>query len=209
MTGFHDVIAKWDADARTGGKHIHPLDPESEAFWQLGHAQGSQVTQYATPGDFVIDFGCGIGRLAFPLAAMGFNVLAVDASQSMLDRLTEHAAAKGLEVGTLRSDGSDLPKIVDELIGQRADLVIARAVLIHHSYADVTRTVRSLAAVLRPGGVFIADWPTAPPARVHERADWIDVTTWHPHHRLAVAELAGLEPVDTAADASVWRKVAP
>jgi 2-polyprenyl-3-methyl-5-hydroxy-6-metoxy-1,4-benzoquinol methylase len=36
-----------------------------------------------------LDFGCGDGRVAIPLAALGYEVTAVDSSQRMLDRLAE------------------------------------------------------------------------------------------------------------------------
>lgn len=201
MTTFEDVLKKWDEDGQTGGNGIHPLPVDSAEWWALGEAQAAQVADHASAGDFVIDFGCGYGRLSIPLAEHGYNVLAVDASQAMLDGLEQRAAAAGVEVGAFRSDGSDLGSIVDELIGERAAVVISRAVLIHHDYEGVQRLVTQLAGVLRPGGILIADWPIADAPR--ERTGWTDVTTWHPHHRLAVATLAGLEPVEGT---DVWRK---
>lgn len=203
MTDFQGVIDAWDRDGTAGGNRIHPLPVDSAEWWALGEVQAAQVDDYAKAGDLVIDFGCGFGRLALPLVNAGYNVLAVDASQSMLDGLVERAAADGVEVGTLRSDGSDLPDIVDHIVGERAAVVVARAVLIHHDYAGVEAIVNNLARVLRPGGHLIADWPVDEQPR--ERRDWIDVTRWHPHHRGAVARAAGLEPVDES-DVSVWRK---
>jgi 2-polyprenyl-3-methyl-5-hydroxy-6-metoxy-1,4-benzoquinol methylase len=200
-TDFQGVIDAWQRDGETGGHGIHPLPVDSAEWWQLGEIQAAQVADYATAGEFVIDFGCGYGRLSIPLASAGYNVLAVDASQAMLDGLLERAAAAGVELGSLRSDGSDLPDIVDEVVNEQAAVVISRAVLIHHDYAGVQRLVTQLASVLRPGGILIADWPVADHPR--ERTNWTDVTTWHPHHRLAVATLAGLEPVEGT---DVWRK---
>jgi 2-polyprenyl-3-methyl-5-hydroxy-6-metoxy-1,4-benzoquinol methylase len=200
-TTFEDVINGWERDGATGGHGIHPLPVDSAEWWALGEAQAAQVDDYATDGDLVIDFGCGLGRLAIPLVNRGYTVLAVDASQSMLDGLAERAAAAGVDVGHVRSDGSDLPDIVDDIINEQAAVVISRAVLIHHDYASVQHLVTQLTAVLRPGGHLIADWPIAEHPR--ERTNWTDVTTWHPHHRLAVARLAGLEPVEGT---DVWRK---
>jgi 2-polyprenyl-3-methyl-5-hydroxy-6-metoxy-1,4-benzoquinol methylase len=151
----------------------------------------------------VVDFGCGIGRLTIPLAKMPFmEVVAVDASTHMLDGLAQRATAAGVPVGSLNLVHSHGPGLAD-ITGREVDVVVARAVLIHHDYEGVETIVTALAETLREGGHFIADWPTGTPA---ERRSWIGVTYWHPHHRLAVARLAGLEPVDTAAEASVWRK---
>lgn len=207
MTDFNAVIEAWDADAQTGGRRIHPLAPDSPEFWALGEQQAQQVRQYAPNGATVLDFGAGIGRLTIPLAKMPFmEVIAVDSSTHMLDGLAERAEAAAVPTNMLRlvhSHGPGLPAIVGE---GTVDVVVARAVLIHHDYESVAAIVGVLATVLKPGGHLIADWPTGVP---HERRDWVDVTRWHPHHRLAVARLAGLEPVDIAAEPTVWRKTEP
>lgn len=202
--GFQDVIAAWQRDGENGGHTIHPLPVDSAEWWALGEAQAAQVDDYAEAGDLVIDFGCGYGRLSIPLEQAGYTVLAVDASQAMLDGLAERAASAGVDVGHVRSDGSDLAALVDDIIGEKAAVVIARAVLIHHDYAGVADLVDQLAAVLRPGGHLIADWPVAEHPR--ERTRWVDVTTWDPHERLKVADAAGLELVEDNGGASVWRK---
>lgn len=203
MTDFQGVIAAWDADGKAGGPSIHPLEPDSGEFWELGRLQAQIVGRYAEPGDFVIDFGCGIGRLSLPLADAGYDVLAVDASQAMLEGLLERASLVNPgKLGVLKSDGSTL---ADALDGRQADVVIARAVLIHHDYAGVEAIVRNLSRVLRPGGHLIADWPVSDTPR--ERRDWIDVTTWDRRHRHVIAAAAGLDPVITpVVEPSVWRK---
>lgn len=203
--GFQDVITAWQKDGENGGHGIHPLPVDSAEWWALGEAQAAQVDDYAEPGDLVIDFGCGYGRLSIPLERAGYTVLAVDASQAMLDGLAERAARAGVDVGHVRSDGSDLPDLVDYIINEKAAVVIARAVLIHHDYAGVERLVGQLASVLRPGGHLIADWPVA--AHPRERTNWTDVTTWYATHRHNVALEAGLELVEDNGGASVWRKM--
>jgi SAM-dependent methyltransferase len=52
---------------------------EADIDWALGLARGS--------GGPVADLGCGTGRLTLPLAAAGFDVLAVDRAPPMLRRL--------------------------------------------------------------------------------------------------------------------------
>lgn len=204
-TSFRGVVDAWDRDGAAGGHGIHPLPVDSAEWWALGEIQAAQVDDYAEPGEFVIDFGCGYGRLTIPLADAGYSVLAVDASQAMLDGLLERAKAAEIEFGAVRSDGSDLPDIIDHVVGERAAVVIARAVLIHHDYEGVEAIVGNLARVLRPGGVLIADWPVAEHPR--ERTSWTDVTTWHPRERHRVATIAGLEHVATPiVEPSVWRK---
>lgn len=200
MTDFQGVIKAWDADGAAGGKAIHPFDPDSREFWDLGYAQAEQVAEYAKAGAAVVDFGCGIGRLSIPLVTMGYNVLAVDASQHMLDGLKKRAAENDIDVSTHLSDGADLGRRLGK---KKADVIIARAVLIHHDYAGVEKIVTNLAKALKRGGHLIADWPIGGSG---ERRDWIDVTTWQSEHRLEVARRAGLDPV-VSTEPSVWRKL--
>lgn len=207
MTDFNEVIAKWDADGQAGGHSIHPLDPDSPEFWELGRAQAQQVRGYAKPGARVVDFGAGIGRLTIPLVQMGFDVGAVDASTHMLDGLEQRAQAAGVRSEALRLVHSHGPGLTDLLGEGLTDVVIARAVLIHHDYADTETIVAALAALLRPGGHLIADWHVGVPV---ERTSWTGVTVWHPHHRVMTARALGLEPVDLDnPDAPVWRKTDP
>lgn len=49
------------------------------------------------PGSTVLDFGCGVGLLAIPLAKQGCRVIACDFSQGMLDQLAIHAREAGVE----------------------------------------------------------------------------------------------------------------
>lgn len=113
---FQDVIEGWQRDAENGGHYIHPLPVDSAEWWALGEAQAAQVADYAEAGDLVIDFGCGFGRLSIPLEQAGYIVLAVDASQAMLDGLAERAAAAGT------------PGLIDDLVAavRRADLDTSR-----------------------------------------------------------------------------------
>lgn len=55
------------------------------------------------PGQTVLDFGCGVGLLAIPLAKMGCKVVACDFSQGMLDRLESNAQAAGVPTGSIET----------------------------------------------------------------------------------------------------------
>lgn len=200
MPTFASVVQSWrNADP----KHIHPTrEHESEdAYWKSGIPQAKFVFDLVGKPASVLDFGCGDGRIALPMAKLGLTVYAVDASPEMLDRLDEQPGS--MAVNTILSDGTtDLAK----LIGHPVDAVNARAVLIHHSHTDVATLVTNLCKCLKPDGLFIADWPLGPH---HERIDWIDVTTWNYEKRQAVAEAAGLVLVSEGEPGkrpSVWRK---
>ena len=200
MTGFKDVVDAWrNADP----KHIHPTrEHESEmAYWESGKVQAEFVANLLPDGGTVLDFGCGDGRIAIPMAQLGLVVYACDAAPEMVERLQHQIGVTGIEgIQSFVSDGHDLP------VPLIVDAVNCRAVLIHHSHADVGTLVDHLAACLTPGGLFIADWPIGVS---HERRDWIDVTVWDEGHRFLVARHAGLELVtegEPKVRPSVWVK---
>lgn len=197
---FHSVVQAWD---RADEAHIHPLWAESQpGYWASGDHQARQVDKWASKGATVIDFGCGNGRLTIPLALAGYDTIAVDSSSVMLQRLkarTDLAGMKGIK--SVQSDGSDLS---DKLGKKKADVIVVRAVLIHHDYAGVEQIVTGLAKAMKPGGYLIADWPLSD--RPEERSTWISVTTWSAAHRLHIAEKAGLTPARVGEEPTVWRK---
>ncbi len=62
------------------------------------------VVDQAPPGGSVLDLGCGVGRLAAPLAAEGLTVTGVDSHAAMVAALPDtvtavHADIVGLELG--------------------------------------------------------------------------------------------------------------
>jgi glycine/sarcosine N-methyltransferase len=103
-------------------------------------------------GDEVVDAGCGTGDHAVALARRGFRVIGVDRSPALL----EQARAKG------RTTGADLRFVEGDLLGwrppRRCDAVLCRGVL-NDITGDVEReaALPSLAAMLRRGGVLVAD----------------------------------------------------
>lgn len=201
MPGFDDVISAWQ---EAPVEAIHPLRAvDLDAYWQSGRYQAAEAAEWIDPGATVVDFGCGDGRVALALAEHGFDVIAVDASPSMLTRLRANAKKRGVTLRTSTSDGSDLLR----KIKKPADAIVCRAVLIHHSHADVTRLVGQFSEALKPGGRLIADWPLAQ-GREHSRRDWIDVTTWTAEHRHEVAHAAGLRLLSgEGGNPGVWERL--
>lgn len=200
MTDYQGVIAAWDQRSDDYAA-VHPLGRDRDEFWRSGWTQVQEVADVAGEGSRVLDFGCGPGRLTIPLAELGYEVYAADASVNMLAEVEKNAAERGVNVKTIQSDSSDIAKHFGR---KKADVVVARAVFIHHAYDDITRMVTNLAGVLKKGGHLIADWPAE--GQQHERRDWIDVTVWERGHRDRVAAEAGLEPVRVDAQPTVWRK---
>jgi 2-polyprenyl-3-methyl-5-hydroxy-6-metoxy-1,4-benzoquinol methylase len=94
-----------------------------------------------------LDFGCGWGRLALPLAERCEHVFGVEVSQLVLGEAERIAAeANVTNVEWLQTDR------LEELRG-RYDLVISVLVFQHIAVAEGERLFSTLVGGLRPGGV--------------------------------------------------------
>ncbi|MFI2354680.1 class I SAM-dependent methyltransferase [Streptomyces anulatus] len=192
----NDVIRAWDQADPTA---IHPLRNVSEdAYWESGKGQAAMLASVIPDGAKVLDFGCGDGRVAIPMAALGYEVTAVDASQNMLDRLTN----RDPDVTTVQADADG---IAAHLGRRRMDAVYTLAVLIHHSYTDCLHIISKLRAATKLGGILVLDWPVSDqPA---EADSWIGVTTWSEQQQADACAAIGLEPVDSDLPWGVYRAV--
>ncbi len=109
-------------------------------------------------GSSVLDLGCGTGRIAEPLAALGHRVLGVDNSPEMLAHL--HAAQP------LHADIATLD------LGDRFDAVILASSLVNHPDPTARQGLLDVAAAhLTPSGVLLVEWQ--PPS-------WFE--QWHAGH---------------------------
>ncbi len=195
MISYRDVVDAWD---RADPARIHPSREVSEdAYWASGteQAEGISAALLALglePGAKILDFGCGDGRVAIPLAALGWSVVGFDTSTTMRRRLRANDPQRAVQVW--RSGVPDhLPTV---------DAAYCLAVLIHHGHADARRIVGDIANAVRPGGVLMLDWPVSEVPQ--ERATWIEVTTWNPAERANLATELSLTPV--AGPWPTWRK---
>ncbi|MER7548030.1 methyltransferase domain-containing protein [Spirillospora sp. NPDC127506] len=120
-----------------------------------------------TPGDRVLDMGCGAGRHAFELYRRGAHVVAFDQDAEELAgvekmfgamRLAGEAPADAT-AETVQGDALDLPFPDDHF-----DAIIASEVLEH--IPDDMRAMRELLRVLRPGGRLAVTVPSWLPERV-------------------------------------------
>jgi SAM-dependent methyltransferase len=134
---------------------------------------------HGNPGRRVLDVACGTGKSFLPLVRRGYEVTACDLSPEML----EHARAKtngatDLVVADMRAlprlGEFDFVTCIDEPINYLLEA------------ADVERTFASVAANLRPGGLFLFDLNTLQAFRTsfayddcYEQEGWLFV--WRGH----------------------------
>ncbi len=95
-------------------------------------------------GSRIGELGAGVGHLAVPLAARGYQVAAIEPARAMLEQLRAAANERGVALRALHAAAEDLP-----LEPASLDLVIISDAL---HFLDTELTARQIARVLAPGG---------------------------------------------------------
>lgn len=127
------------------------FDAAAEAeFFDTGEAYVAALYDFLGPTfqpKAVLEFGCGVGRLAIPFAKRGAQVVAVDASPAMLAIARKHAAS--LTNIEFRTDLDD----------RQFDLVNCFLVLQRLQPGEGLAVLRELAKRVRDGGVGVFHVP--------------------------------------------------
>jgi SAM-dependent methyltransferase len=112
------------------------------------------VVESLPPGARVLDCACGIGQLAVGLALAGFEVVATDASQAMVQRTARLAADHGVQIPAIACAWADLtPQRVD---GSLDAVFCVGNSLTHAPGREARRTaLAAMASVLCPDGVLV------------------------------------------------------
>jgi len=104
---------------------------------------------------WALDLGCGPGREACALLEAGFDVLAMDLYESMVEATRELAAPVACSTGrTLEVVCAPIESGLARLETERFELLHAGFVLPFVAVADFAEVMGQIARVLRPRGVF-------------------------------------------------------
>ena len=123
---------------------------ESLVAWMLATIDAALVPQFAPMS--TLEYGCGPGRLALPLAARPGRVVAVDRSDAMLRLARANAERRGLaDIAFQRPD---------ELFAQPRpfDLVVCYHLLQRLPRGEALALVRRLQGAIAPEGVGVFQW---------------------------------------------------
>ena len=148
---FSRIAAEW-WDPKGKFAPLHKFNPVRLAFIrdQALHRFGRDpAARRPFEGLRLLDIGCGGGLLSEPMARLGFEVVAVDASPRNIGTAATHAAEQGLQIDYRCSTAEDLVAA-----GEAPFDVILNMEVIEH-VADPGDFVRSCAAMLKPGGLMI------------------------------------------------------
>lgn len=110
-----------------------------------------------------VDVGCGSGRDTAWLQSEGFDVVGVDAAESLLAEAARRHPGVRFEVDTL-------PDLVKLQRGRYAN-VLCETVLMHMDVSQIAGSVKSLMALLAPAGVLYLTWRVTEDAHRRDEHD--------------------------------------
>ena len=127
------------------------LSGETTVAWMLAVIDAGLAPGFAPMT--ILEYGCGIGRLALPLAMRPGSVTAVDRSPAMLARARLEADRR-----ELRHLAFETPERVLSS-DRRFDLVVCYHVLQRMPRRDAMALLTRLCGLIAPGGVGVFQWP--------------------------------------------------
>jgi SAM-dependent methyltransferase len=143
------TIPAWTSSAPKGLEH----------FFASGRRDAKLLLDEASPWitrwNVAVEIGCGVGRLAIPMARSFAEVRAVDVAPTMLAKLRDNCAGEG--VVNVR------PYLADEAwdCDGAVDFVYSWLVFQHIEDAgEIQRYIDRIGACLRPGGVALLQFDT-------------------------------------------------
>jgi 2-polyprenyl-6-hydroxyphenyl methylase/3-demethylubiquinone-9 3-methyltransferase len=134
----------WDLEGKF--KPLHKFNPVRIGF--VRDIVQAHFGKDSLKGIEILDIGCGGGLLAEPMARLGAEVTAIDASEKNIKIASLHAKNVGLEIDYKCTSAEDLAAT-----GKQFDVVLNMEVIEH--VADVDSFVKASAALVKPGGLMI------------------------------------------------------
>ena len=148
---FSAIAAEW-WDPRGKFAPLHVFNPCRLAFIReqaLARFDRDADVRAPFEGLTLLDIGCGGGLLSEPMARLGLDVTAIDASERNINTAATHAAEQGVAI-TYR------PATAEQLLAEGAgpfDVVLTMEVIEH--VADPGEFLRTCSRLLKPGGLMI------------------------------------------------------
>lgn len=128
-------------------------------------ARGDEFVNIPVLSGLILDAGCGYGRFAIPLAKKGNNVVALDASPAMLDRLVKQIRRNNLNnIYPIRASITDLPFKSDLFDG-----VICRGTFYYIPSKEWNNAIYEFARVLKKNGGLYIQFINLSKGRIKER----------------------------------------
>ena len=156
---------------------------EDVAYYAKTYADRTEDVAYyvelaASHGGPVLEYGCGSGRIALPLARLGLSVTGIARSATMLQSLRRQAAKEtGLDLTVRRGD------MRTKRLGERFALVLCTFNTFLHLYTrqDVERFCARVREHLAPSGTFVVDVTVPSPEELDRKPERLHRTSPFKH----------------------------
>jgi ubiquinone/menaquinone biosynthesis C-methylase UbiE len=145
----------WDLKTSSENKAMLMISQTANAndFWKTGQEIAMSIVPSMGEDDVVLDFGCGIGRVARFVAPYVRELWCVDASSRML-RFASRALSDQSDVHFLRANGIKM-QFRDEMF----DFAYSILTLQHLEKEDAYATLCEIYRVLKTGGLAYFSFP--------------------------------------------------
>lgn len=139
----------WDEKGKFAPLHsMNPVRIEFIRDTIINHTPHSTL-QTPLAGVNLLDIGCGGGLIAEPMARLGANVTAIDASEKNIAVAKLHAQKMGLEINYECTSAEQLAENKNAAF----DVVLALEIIEH--IADINLFIKSISTLLKPNGIVI------------------------------------------------------
>lgn len=139
----------------------------------------SVLTEYVriSPQGAALDLGCGVGRHSIYLATLGYDVQAVDASESALEACRERAKVAGVKLETSAQDIREFP-----IVPSKYAVIVCTYALYALNAPEIASVASSLQDGLCDNGLlYCADFSIDDPMlkRIEAQAQRVDAQTFY------------------------------
>ena len=140
---MNSLVSHWYEDKKNV-EEMRQWNPALKA-WER------DVIGHFPSGARLLDIGCGLGREAFPLYDLGYDVVGIDLSEEVISQVRQISAEKGYDIPFIAYDGKKLPFPDDSF-----DVVLIWAQTFGLLYGEAFRRdyLTECRRVLKTGGLF-------------------------------------------------------
>jgi len=144
----HEARQAWDDNAAYWDEYMG----EGNDFVEVLCWPAMKALLNIPPGSRVLDIACGNGLTSRRLAGSGFDVVAFDFSQTMIDKAIKRTSPKDSEIQYHVLDATDQAALLELGIGE-FDAALCNMALF--DIAEIEPLFQSLSSLLRPGAPFV------------------------------------------------------
>jgi cyclopropane fatty-acyl-phospholipid synthase-like methyltransferase len=130
--------------------HIHPAGVSLEDYIESGKRDALEVFKWLNDTDYVMDYGCGNGRV---LQFIPNKIVGIDAVKGMADFV-----------------------LTPEEFDGKVDVIYSISVFIHNTYETGVKIINWMKDYINPGGLMLLQIPIYDQAKDPE--NWTDVGVW-------------------------------